>query len=428
MSQDPAPAEAAPKRDATATQVIEFDPQWALFWGDTIAISQLEIWLPYIRRSRYRYVVVSGIDEVRPGVARLLEGVSNVSLATPFESALVGLKHSRHLKGVIYLTTRPLNFRVVTTLPNSAHVWIGHGESEKSVNGPRTASLYDAVFVARSSAVDRFPPAIRSWVRGGACAIGAPIVEGCVRSPWPAPRPVRTILYAPTWEGRRTGADYSSLHELAPILQSAMPELRRRGVTLIFRPHPGTGRRDPEYTALVSDLYAAGARKPGPKAEDFAAADVLLSDVSGITAEFLFTEKPLIMPVTTIAARRGKDAQALANDYPWSYQWHVGEQDLLGLLDDLATSDPLRGQRAAEAKAMYRGHRDIDAAARTFDIALSCVHRRRGWPGIRLAFEAKLRSPLRLGLFGRVVGRGSRRASDATTPRSRRRRRRAPPE
>ena len=44
---------------------------------------------------------------------------------------------------------------MVTALPRLAHIWIGHGESEKGVNGPRTASLYDSVFVARYSADGR---------------------------------------------------------------------------------------------------------------------------------------------------------------------------------------------------------------------------------------------------------------------------------
>ena len=424
MSEQPDRAGSPADRHVTSNEVVAFKPHWALFWADAIAISQLEIWLPYIRRSRYRFVIVSGVDEVRQGLDRLIDGLTNVMIARPFEPALVGLKKSRRLKGVIYLTTRQMNLRVVTALPTKAHVWIGHGESEKSVNGPRTASLYDALFVARPSAVDRFPPAIRGWVRGGACVIGAPIVEGAVKRPWLAPRPVRTILYAPTWEGRRNGANYSSLAEVAPMLKSALPELRQRGVTVIFRPHPGTGRRDAEYQVLVSDVYAAGARKPGPKAEDFADADVLVSDVSGITAEFLFTEKPVIMPVTQEAARRGKDASTRAEEYPWAYLWDVDAQDLLGLLDGLATSDPMRGRRASLARGMYRGHKDIDDAARTFDIALSCAHRRNRWLGVRLTFEAKLRIPLRRGPLGGVGEQGSRPGSAAGKPGSRRRRRR----
>jgi hypothetical protein len=258
--------------------------------------------------------------------------------------------------------------------------------------------LYDAILMARYSAIERFPPAIRGWVAGGACAIGAPIVEGMIRSPWPAPRRVKTIVYAPTWEGRRPGMDFSSLPEAAPILRDAIPVLRERGVSVIVRAHPGTGQRDPAYRALVNELFAAGAARPGPKADDLAAADVMLSDVSGVTAEWLYTEKPVIMPITANATARGRDAAMLAGEYPWTYQWNVADEDLVAMLDGLARSDPLRARRASLAREMYRGHADLDEAARTFDTALSCADRRERRIGVHLAFEMKLR-----GRFGRGI-------------------------
>ena len=409
MTEQQAPAPAHPEWHVTPEQIIEFDANWLLFWADPIVASQLEIWLPYLRRSRYRFVIASASDRANPGVARLLGDFPNVMMAMPYESVTAALRRSRHFKGVLYPTTRPANFTLITIWPVASHVWIGHGESEKGVNGPRTATLYDSVFMARYSAVERFPPAIRSWVASGACAIGAPVVDGVLKSPWPAPKPVKTVIYAPTWEGRRPGMDYSSLPGVVPILRDAMPALRERGINLILRPHPGTGQRDPSYRALVNELFEAGASRPGPKADDFAAADVMLSDISGVTAEWLFTEKPVLLPVTDNTIGRGRDESMVAGEYPWTYRWHVDTEDLLQMLDGLATSDPLRGQRAASAKSMYRGHSDIDEAVRTFDLALSCVDRRERRIGVRLAFEIKARSRIGRGLMRRIAKREGRR-------------------
>jgi hypothetical protein len=272
--------------------------------------------------------------------------------------------------------------------------------------------MYDAVLMARLSGVDRFSPAIRGWLRGGACAIGAPIVEGVVRDPWPAPRPVRTLLYAPTWEGHQPKTDYSSLSEVGPILIAALPALQERGIRVVFRPHPGTGRRDPAYREQVNALFEAGASRPGTKAEDYGAADVMLSDVSGATAEFLFTEKPVIVPVTAMAAARGKDSETLAKEYPWAYRWPVATTGLLDVLDGLGRSDPMRQQRARSAADLYRGHRDLEHATRTFDTALSCVGRRGTLIGVRRGFELKLRAPLVLRFLDRFRrSRARRRAS-----------------
>ena len=390
--------------EVTAEQLVAFDPHWAIFWGDGILGSQLTTWVPYLRRSRYRYVIMSFIDEAKPSARALVAGLPNVMVARPFETVRPALKQCRQLQGVIYPTTRAPNFAMVTAFPRLSHIWVGHGESEKDVNGPRTGSLYDSVLVARYSAVNRFPRAIRPWVGAGACAIGAPLVEGVVKSPWERPRPVRTIVYAPTWEGRRGRSDYSSLPELTPVFQRLLPALQDRGIKVIIRPHPGTGRREPGYKDLVRELYDAGVSKHSPKADDFAAADLMISDVSGVTAEFLFTEKPVVMPVTKMLAARGKDAATLASVYPWAYTWDVGTEDLLVLLDRLARSDPLRQRRASLAAGMYRGHRNLDDAARTFDIALSSARWRRSPIGARRMFEVRLRAP-RLFDFLTRVGR-----------------------
>jgi hypothetical protein len=334
---------------------------------------------------------MSGINETNPLVWPEVEKLPNCMVAMPFPDTRNWLKKCRHLKGVIYPTTRMDNFGMVTAFGHLRHVWIGHGESEKGVNGPRTASLYDSVFMAHYDAAGRFPQSIRRWVRSGACAIGTPVVAGAVKDPWSKPRTVRTIIYAPTWEGRRAGADYSSLPEVAPILRDLLPALRERGVTVIVRAHPGSGRRQPEYREIAKDLVAAGFRQKGPKAEDFAEADLIISDVSGVTAEFLFTEKPVIMPVTANSRARGKDGPTLEREYPWAYRWDVGSEDLLAVLDALATDDPLRGRRESAARNMYRGHRTVEEAVRTFDTALSCVQWRGSRLPVWLVFEAKMR-------------------------------------
>ncbi len=402
---------------ATPESIAAFEPHWAVFWADRVAVSQLSIWLPYLRRSRHRFVVLSGTGEIGPGVHQLLADVDNVILGGALDELRVPLRAIPGFRGVLYVTTGPGNFTMVMAFPRRAHVWVGHGESEKGSSGPRAASLYDAVFVARPSAVRRFPKGVRSWVRAGACVIGAPIPEGLVKSPWDRPRPVRTILYAPTWESRRAGNDFSSLPEVVPALVRAMPILRERGSAGSIRAHPGTGSRLPAYKALLPELRAAGARAAGAKADDFAAADVIISDVSGVTSEFLFTEKPVVMPFTATLAARRRTPESIARDYPWAYQWRVDAEDIVALVDRLAVEDPLARRRSTEAARMYRGHRSLDEAARTFDTALEIAARRRGGVPLRWRFEARMRAGPLVTIASRVVR--------AIRPRQTRRRRRS---
>lgn len=382
---------------AETDSLLDFDPNWCLFWGQGVTGFHLDIWIPYIRQSQNRFVIMAGEDRFSEYVRQRVDALPNCVILEPFAMAKPWLKLCPNFRGFLYIGTKQENFKIVNSYGGKLHVWLGHGESDKIYNAFRTASLYDSMFVARYGVVKRYPRAVRRWVAQGACAIGTPIVDGLVKDPWEKPRPIRTILYAPTWEGGSPKADYSSMPVVGPALLEALPGLTERGVSVIMRPHPVTGRRRPELIELRDQLYAAGVRQGRTKAEDFTEADVMISDISGVTAEFLFTEKPVVMPAWKDLAAIGKDDTRLAEEYPYAYRWHPETEGLLGLLDGLSADDPLRSKRAAAARTMFRGHRSLDEAVRSFDLALSSVRWRKTRVPVRWVYETK-RFVARLGL------------------------------
>ena len=156
-----------------------------------------------------------------------------------------------------------------------------------------------------------------------------------------------------------------------------------------MRPHPTTGRRRTELIELRDALYAAGVRRGGRKADDFAAADLMISDISGVTAEFLFTEKPTIMPAWANLAAIGKTDTRLAAEYPWTYRWHPETESLIERLDALEAADPLRSRRASAANDMFRGHRSIEEAVRLVRHGAVGRARRKTRVPVRLVDETK---------------------------------------
>jgi hypothetical protein len=369
--------------------LLAFRPQWCVFWAHHVRASQLAIWLPYLRRSRYRYVVMASADMYKGNSRAAIAAAPNIAIVEPFDEARIWLRHVPGFRGVLYIGSQPDNMALLG-MRRASHVWLGHGESGKKANKHRTATVYDSVFMADYGAVDRYQPRIRRWVRSGACAIGTPIVDGIVADPWTKPRPIRTILFAPTWEGNGPNSDYSSVDSAGPALVAAMPVLRERGVRVILRPHPGTGSRRPELDAILAALVDAGAVQDRDKARDFTDADVIISDVSGVTSEFVFTRKPAIMPISPKLLDVMQGEARIEAEYPWVYRWHVEDEDLLTRLSALERADPLRRARDRAARRMFRDHRSIEDAVRTFDLALSVTHWRRRPFGVRYAFEAKL--------------------------------------
>lgn len=372
---------------AAADGSASFDPQWCVFWAHHVRSSQFAIWQPYLRRSRYRFAIMASADDIPAPVRDEVGRLANCMVMEPYEEALDRLAEGREFEGFLYVGSNMDNAAVMDAFPDAAHVWIGHGDSAKKANRHRTASVYDSVFVADYAAVQRYPRAIRRWVLEGACAIGAPIVEGLRADPWEIPRPVRTLLYAPTWEGFASGADYSSLADVGPVLLAEMPRLAERDTTVLLRPHPGTGIRVPELRDLLEQLEAAGAVRGRVKGDELMRADVIVSDVSGVTSEYLFTRRPAILPVTQRLRKLIKDEDGIRAEYPWVYQWDVRSEGLVDRIEALERDDPLASAREVAARRLFRDHRTLDDAVRSFDLALAAAHSRHERGSVRRAYE-----------------------------------------
>jgi hypothetical protein len=375
------------------SELRRFRPEWCLFWAGSVPPSQFAIWRPYLARSRHRYLVVARRGTVPPAVLESLAGLRNVRAMEATDESIRDLKRTPGFRGFLYvLGFKSVTFETVNTFRDHAHVWIGHGESRKRSSAPRSASIYDAVFLGGYARIGAFPRAVRPWLRRTACAIGAPIMDGLEADPWEAPRPIRTILFAPTWEGYSPHTDYSSLGRVGPALIAAMPVLAARGTRVLVAPHPRTGARLAIERTTVEALVAAGAELVDDKVAAFRSADVALTDVSGVNAEFLFTRKPVLMAPPARIDDLGRSWPEILREHPWAYGWDPAREPLGDRLRALETADPLAARRAREADRLYRGHRRLEDAARTFDVALWAVGWRKTPIPVRLAFEVGRRA------------------------------------
>jgi len=134
------------------------------------------------------------------------------------------------------------------------------------------------------------------------------------------------------------------------------------------------------------------------KRQDFLDADIMVSDVSGVTSEFLFTEKPTVIPVSERLAGLGKGGARLRHEYPWVGLWDPAREDLVAVVERLEREDPLRDARARAARRLFRGHRSLEEAVLSFDIALGTVRwRRRPYVPVRWVYEVR-RALARLGI------------------------------
>lgn len=367
-----------------------FGPQWVLYWGGGLARSQYAIWEPYLRRSRHRFLVlVDGRGTVPPDLVAAAADLPHVAFASGgWDKAQ--LRGVRSLRGVLYVGHRPQNPGAIAALPQVAHVFIGHGNSGKRSSGSRLNLQYDTALLASYADLVRYPPPVRRQLRLRACAIGAPIVEGLSAPRTTAAVPERPrVLYLPTWEGRRAGADYSSL---AVVLDSLREHPPQELGELVARPHPGTGNVRPEVRAVRDELLALTTPAPvADKAGAMLRADVAVCDISGAASEFLFTRKPVVLPWGPHLRRRDLTRQRVAELYPYAYLWDVRRQTLDEAVHAVLSDADLARRREEIADDTFRGHRSLDEAVRTFDTALQVLPLHRTRVPLRVLFEARLR-------------------------------------
>jgi CDP-glycerol glycerophosphotransferase (TagB/SpsB family) len=214
--------------------------------------------------------------------------------------------------------------------------------------------------------------------------VGRPQVENVKQSTTQiADIPQPTVLYAPTWRGH---VEETMLYSL-PTGEQIVSALLTRGATVIFRPHPFSYdfSDDAVTIARINALLAADRRKTG-RAHLWGAAaekersildcindsDAMVSDVSSVVSDYLFSSKPFAM----IAVPAAPDDFVV--EYPVARASYIVRADLADLdrqLENMLGPDPLAGQRA-DIRADYLGDFPPDDYASAFVDAVRHVSRK----------------------------------------------------
>jgi CDP-glycerol glycerophosphotransferase (TagB/SpsB family) len=242
--------------------------------------------------------------------------ISVIFATTPqqVENALTLLPDA---KAVLYPSNTGNNIHLLR-FNHLRHVFIGHGDSDKSGSAHKFFRVYDEIWVAGQAHIDRFRNAgfdIRhiSFVKVGRPALKLLCqASPASRAPLANTSKSLRILYLPTWEGVYQEQSYSSLYlanVLIPLLQ------RKLSATISIKLHPWTGKTSPELRMIAENLAAdANVRILPPELSLDAAlsneADIIACDVSGVLTDALALDVPLL-----VYENLGEDAKIASSDF-----------------------------------------------------------------------------------------------------------------
>jgi CDP-glycerol glycerophosphotransferase (TagB/SpsB family) len=287
------------------------------------------------------------------------------------------------LKAAFYVNASSGNGALVR-FQHLTHIYLGHGDSDKPPSYNPTHAMYDQIFAAGQAATRRYAAHGVRIPPEKFTIVGRPQVEHVKQSTTQiADVPEPTVLYAPTWRGH---VEETMLYSL-PAGERIVSALLARGATVIFRPHPFSYDfpDDAAVIARIKSLLEADRRKTGRRHLWGAAAekersildcindsDAMVSDVSSVVSDYLFSGKPFAM----IAIPAEPDAFVV--EYPVARASYVIRADLADMdvqLEKMLGTDPLACQRA-DIRADYLGDFPADNYASAFVDAVRHVSRK----------------------------------------------------
>jgi hypothetical protein len=254
---------------------------------------------------------------------------------------------------VLYVNQSVRNFQLMR-YGRPMHVFISHGESEKGYMSSGQLRAYDFAFIAGQAAQDRilgslpnYDPAQRTR------QIGRPQLDflPADRSGRPG---VKTVFYAPTWEGDRPSMAYGSIESAG---RQAVGSLLMAGYRVIYRPHPLSGTHSPSYRQADRKirvmLNRANARLAPGRApnvidtasqidDQIAESDIAVVDNSAMAFDWLVTGKPLIVTVPAAESAVGANNSFLSACYRLTA---AGAGAAADLVSEALARDTLHAQR-----------------------------------------------------------------------------------
>ena len=347
--------------------VAGYEPEFYVYTSRPDDASyQIHMWLPYLQRTGRRFIVVARTNVA----ARAIIANTDAPVITRRSLSDLDRLIVPSLRAVFYVNASSGNGALVR-YQQLTHVYLGHGDSDKPPSYNPTHAMYDKVFCAGPAAIERYAAHGVDIPRSTFEIVGRPQVE-TVR-PAADSGDLRTVLYAPTWRGHVAETALYSL----PMGEQIVRALLARGLTVIFRPHPFSHEfpDDAATVARLDALLAADAAATGrahlfgPAAETersisecINASDAMISDISSVVSDYLFSGKPFAL----VAVSAPPDQ--FVRDFPVAAGSYVVDAQLTDLdtaLDLMLGDDPLAEQRRS-IRDYYLGDFAADGYAQNF--------------------------------------------------------------
>ena len=334
-----------------------FNPDVVLVWGADLAYTQLDIWAPILKKSKLKHAVFCKSLKGKNQSHAKLDNVPIYGAKEGTDTKFIG-NMAPNLSAMMYMTDKNDNFGYYRAYPHLLHVAAHHGDSDKHSSFNRLFGAYDYMIVADRNSMHRYMNANTQLPPDKFITIGNSVIEGVTNERRVS---LKTVLFAPTFEGYSESANFSSIQRVGTEVR----ELKDKGFNILFRPHPGTGKRLESYKQIVQSILPL-AESVKRKNQQFNQSDVLVCDVSGVLSEYIFTEKPIVIP---LSKKDGwlYDYVQNTNVSSYAYLWDKHEISLADFINKIEQNDYLQPARTKRKKELFCGVNSLQDAIALYE-------------------------------------------------------------
>lgn len=314
---------------------------------------QVNVWVPTLNRRRRPTLIILGEKHHLDALAE-----TDVPVVVLPRAEDVSLMHVPSLRVALFPTNVIKNNQMLR-LVGIRSSFIGHGDSDKAGSFNPLSRVYDEIWVAGEAGRARYARTREGIRPEQVKLVGRPQLTDIdqARTGGAVTPGDLTVLYAPTWEGFFEASDYSSVVVMGEEMVRRLLAMERP-VRVLFKGHPATGTRARSYREAVRRIedMVTQAGNGSMVVEDtvglyaaFNEADMLVTDISSVANDFLYSAKPLI-----VTNPSGRDDAAFVQEFPLTEAaYRLGRDcaDLEDIVRSAVDRDPLR-----EARLRMRTH------------------------------------------------------------------------
>ncbi len=265
------------------------------------ALSHIAMWYLCFQKSKVDFIII-----VRcPGALKLVQNKypeANVVYLKDKKEVDIFFDIFPFIKACFYLSNTGNNFHLLYQT-HIKHIFIGHGDSDKSSSAHKFFRVYDENWVAGEAHIDRMLNAGFNFNGLKHIKIGRPTLLDVLNKSklnWKDRfKGEINLLYLPTWEGTYKEQNYSSLDMILQNINIIQDNSNLGEINISIKLHPFSGKREKKFLNLEYILDQKKEIKVISRYDSLhkyiAQSNIFVCDISATVSECLAANAPIFL-------------------------------------------------------------------------------------------------------------------------------------